>query len=57
MRLFACLYSQNGDMTLKQYEIEREDVKDDLEWLLQKETEFYEKNIRGGVMPSMPLTL
>lgn len=57
IRLFACLYSLSGDMTLKSYEIEREDVKDDLEWLLGKETFFWEHNIKGGEMPSMILTL
>lgn len=57
VRLFACLYSANGDMTLKTYEIERADVSGDLEWLMQRETDFWEKNVIGGVMPSMPLTL
>ena len=57
VRLFACLYSQNGDMTLKTYEIERADVEGDLEWLLEKEERFWNHNIIGGMMPSMPLTL
>lgn len=57
VRLFACLYSQNGDMTLKTYEIERADVEEDLEWLLEKEERFWNHNIIGGMMPSMPLTL
>lgn len=57
VRLFACLYSFNWDMTLKTYEIEREEVTDDLEWLLEKETFFWEHNIKGGEMPSMILTL
>ena len=57
VRLFAALYSLNGDITLREYEIEREDVKDDLEWLLEKETAFWTKNVLGGEMPSMPLTL
>lgn len=57
VRLFACLYSLSGDMTLKTYEIERKEVTDDLEWLLEKETYFYEYNIQRGIMPSMPLII
>lgn len=57
VRLFACLYSLSGDMTLKSYEIEREDVKDDLEWLLSKESFFWEYNIKGGNMPPQILTI
>lgn len=56
VRLFACLYSANGDMTIKEYEIERSDVPDDLKWLLGKETEFWSM-VERGVMPSMPLVL
>lgn len=55
--LFACLYSQNGDMTLKTYEIERVDVEEDMAWLLQQETDFYRNCIVRGKMPSMPITL
>ena len=54
--LFACLYSQSGDMTLKTYEIEREDVEDDLAWLLEKESEFW-GFVKRGVMPPTPLSL
>jgi putative phage-type endonuclease len=57
VRLIAALYSMNGDITIRQYEVERNEVEDDLAWLLERETEFWEKNILGGVMPSMPLML
>ena len=57
VRLFAALYSMNGDITLREYEIERDDVKDDLEWLLEQETAFWEHNVLGGNMPAMPLNL
>lgn len=57
VRLFACLYSQNGDMTIKEYEIERSDVEDDLAWLLEKEITFWTRNVVGGVMPAVPLML
>ena len=57
VRLLAALYSQIGDITLRQYEIERADVEKDMAWLLAQETEFWVKNVLGGVMPSMPLVL
>ena len=41
VRLFAALYSMNGDITLREYEIERTDHLDDLDWLLQKEADFW----------------
>lgn len=57
VRLFAGLYSMNGDITLREYEIEREDVKPSMDWLLARETDFWVRNVLGGVMPSMPLAL
>lgn len=57
VRLFAALYSLNGDITLREYEIERADVKDDMDWLLEKETVFWERHVLQGVMPAMPLTI
>lgn len=57
VRLFACLFSLDGSYTIKTYEIERSDAEEDMEWLLEQEQAFYKKNILGGVMPSMPLTL
>lgn len=56
-RLFAALHFMSGDTTLKEFEIERDDVLDDIAWLEEQETTFWKKNIIGGVMPSMPLTL
>lgn len=57
VRLFAALFSLNGDITLREYEIERVDVTDDMQWLLARETDFWERNVLRGVMPAMPLTL
>lgn len=54
--LFAALYSLNGDITLRQYEIERADVAQDLTWLLDKETEFW-RCVEGKRLPPMPLTI
>ena len=56
-RLFAALHFASGDITLREFEVEREDVLDDMAWLDKEETRFWQKNILGGVMPSMPLVL
>lgn len=56
VRLFACLYSMNGDMTLKQFEIERQDVEADMAWLLEQEERFW-RHVQNGTMPAMPLSL
>lgn len=56
VRLFGCLYSMNGDMTIKTYEIERSDVEDDIAWLIEKETEFW-RHVELGTIPPTPLTL
>lgn len=54
--LFAALYSMNGDVILREYEIIREDAEEDLAWLLEQETEFWRK-VTNGIMPAMPLML
>ena len=56
VRLFAALYSMNGDITLREYEIERADVEEDIAWLLERETEFWD-NVQRGIMPAQPLIL
>ena len=56
VRLFAALYSMNGDITLREYEIERADSEEDMAWLLDQEKAFWAK-VKNGIMPSMPLAL
>lgn len=56
VRLFAALYSMNGDITLREYEIEREDVAADLAWLASSEEKFWEK-VQRQEMPGTPLIL
>ncbi len=55
--LFACLYSLDGTMTVKTYEIERSDVEADISYLVKEETKFWERNVLGGIMPGARLTL
>lgn len=56
VRLFAALYSKNGDITLRQYEIERDDVTQDMAWLCSQEADFWKK-VTSKTMPAMPLIL
>ena len=56
-RLFAALHFMNGDTTLKEFEVERDEVIDDIEWLTERMTVFWEQNIIGGTMPPQPLIL
>lgn len=56
VRLFAALYSMNGDITLREYEIEREDADGDMKWLLEQETRFWGYVVEG-TQPPMPLVL
>ena len=56
VNLFACLFSLDGSYTIKTYEIEREDVIEDMAWLLQEETRFW-GYVQRGVMPPMTLAL
>ena len=55
--LFAALFAYNGDITLREYSIARKDVEDDLAWLLEQETRFWEQNVLQHRMPPMPLTI
>ena len=54
--LFAALWSMNGDITLRQYEIERTEIWDDMAWLLEKETEFW-RHVEDGTAPPTILVL
>ena len=56
VRLFACLFSVEGSYTIKEYEIERADVQEDLDWLLAEETRFW-GFVQRHEMPPMPLML
>lgn len=55
--LFAILRKPDGDAEIRAYHLERCDVQDDMDWLVAQETEFWEKNILGGVMPGARLRL
>lgn len=54
--LYAALYSQNGDITLREYKVDRNEVAEDMAWLLEQETTFWRK-VEKCEMPAMPLIL
>lgn len=54
--LFACLYGKDGSMTMKEYEIDRTEVQDDLDWLMQEEEIFW-RHVEDGTMPPQKLVI
>lgn len=53
--VFGALFRMNGDIEIVEREIWREDCEADLDWLLQKETVFWQSVENGTLMP-MPIT-
>ena len=51
--LYAALINRENDMTIREYRIERADVEEDIEWLVEKATEFW-NNVQSQSVP--PLT-
>ena len=54
--LFACLFNRDSDFTVREYVFNREDVKDDMEYLITKETEFWQ-SVQNRTLPKMTLIL
>lgn len=52
--LYAGLYSQDGSMTIREYEVKRKDVSGDLEWLLVEGENFW-LSVKSHKLP--PLTI
>ena len=52
--LQAALYGRNGDVTLREYSFDRADCEADIQWLLQKETEFW-NCVQTGKRPGVPI--
>ena len=54
--LFAALMNRENDMTIREYRIDRADVQDELDWLLEKETEFW-NSIQSKTIPPMTILI
>lgn len=54
--LFACLFNQDGDMTIREYQFTKAEVKADMEWLLEKVDSFW-NHVKNNTMPSTALIL
>lgn len=54
--LYACLFTRDRDFTIREYCFDRDDLKDDMAWLLEKETEFWDK-IQKKELPGLTIVL
>ncbi len=52
--LYAALINRDDDMTIREYRFEREDIQADMDWLLKKETEFW-NSVQNRSIPPMTL--
>lgn len=54
--LYAGLYSQDGSMTIREYEYSRVDAKEDLDWLLNEEIKFWD-SVEKKKLPGLTLVI
>ena len=54
--LYAGLYAKDGTMSIREYEIERNDIAEDMEWLLKEETKFW-YSIETKTIPGLTLVI
>lgn len=54
--LYAALFTRDGQIIIREYRIDREDVEAEMEWLLKEENIFWEK-IQSKELPSVKLVL
>lgn len=54
--LYACLISHDGTMTIREYEFEADECRDDMEWLATEEAKFV-KCVREKKMPKVQINL
>lgn len=52
--LFACLFGSDGDATLRSYRFEKNELLDEMEWLLNEETSFW-GFVQSGTMPPVKI--
>lgn len=55
--LFAILMNKDGDAEIRRYHFERDELEQDIAWLLEQETRFWNRNVIGGMIPATPLVL
>lgn len=54
--LIAGLYAQDGSMTVREYELSREEAKDDTDWLLKEADAFWE-SVEKKKLPGLTLVI
>lgn len=53
--LYAKLVQKDGDSSLRAYRFNREDVQEDMDYIVGEETAFWKNNVRAGKRPSLIL--
>lgn len=56
VKVFAALFNRDDDMIVRTYHFEREDVQEDIEWLIDKEDEFW-RTVKKDSIPPMTFIL
>ena len=54
--LYACLFNRDSDYFIREYRFEREDMQADMDYLLEKEEEFWQ-SVQNRSLPPMTLIL
>ena len=54
--LFACLFNRENDFVVREYRFEREDLKEDMAYMIEKATEFWD-SVQNQSLPPMTLIL
>ena len=54
--LFGCLFNMESDFVVREYRFEREDLKADMDYLIQKEEAFWQ-SVQNKTLPPMTLIL
>ena len=54
--LFAFIFRQDGDFVAREYRFEREECKEDIAWLLEQETAFWQ-SVEQKKLPSLTLVI
>lgn len=54
--LYACLFNREGDYSIREYSFAREDMQSDMDYLIQKEKEFWQ-SVQNKTLPPMTLVL
>lgn len=55
--IFAILLNRDNDAQIRRYHFERDEYTEDIQWVVNKESEFWKNHILKNSMPTQPLIL